>query len=269
MTNPGLFNKFYAKMRNIFSYITLLGHNPDMFFPVITISSFSQFEKELNQSLIGHPSNHNYFIYNQKLFPRFQLFERFQLITSLFPEKLESFLDIGSCRGFYVFRAADHPTCDLSIGVDVYEPFITISQEIKAYLNVDKVQFHLATLDEVCNNLESYGGPFQVVLLVGTYHYLFWGSEKCSDAYQSHREILSRLSAICSDRVIFSARLETNRLSQSIKDRVEMDKEKYAYTTNDFLRFAEEYFEVYKAGYLGRYLLLVMKKKQSSAGRSI
>jgi len=269
MTNPGLFNKFHSKIRNIFHYIALLGRNPDMFFPLITKTSFAHFEKELNQALIGHPSNHNYFIYNKKLFPRFQLFERFQLITSLFPEKLESFLDIGSCRGFYVFRAADHPTCNLPIGIDIYEPFITISQKIKAYLSVEKVQFHLATLDEVCNNLESYGGPFQVVLLVGTYHYLFWGSEKCSNAYHSHREILSRLSAICSDRVIFSARLETNRLSNSIKDRAEMNKNKYAYTTHDFLKFAEEYFEVYKAGYLGRYLLLVMKKNRSSPGRSI
>jgi hypothetical protein len=240
-----------------------------MFFPVIAKTSFSPFEKELNQALIGHPSNHNYFIYNKKLFPRFQLFERFQLITSLFPEKLETFLDIGSCRGFYVFRAADHPTCNLSMGIDVYEPFMAISQEIKAYLSVEKVQFHLATLDEICNKLESYGGPFQVVLLVGTYHYLFWGSEKCSHAYHSHREILSRLSAICSNRVIFSARLETNRLPRSIKDRAEMYKNKYAYTTHDFLQSAEEYFEVSKAGYLGRYPLWVMEKKRSLPGRPI
>ena len=269
MTNPGLFNKFHSKIRNIFSYIALLRRNPHMFFHLITKTSFSQFEKELNQALIGHPSNHNYFIYNKKLFPNFQLFERFQLITSLYPEKLGSFLDIGSCRGFYVFRAADHPTCNLSIGIDVYEPFITISQEIKAYVSVEKVHFHLATLDEVCNQLESYGGPFQVVLLVGTYHYLFWGSAKCSNAYHSHREILSRLSAICSDRVILSARLETNRLPRSIKDRAEKNKNKYAYTTHDFLRCAQEYFEVYKAGSLGRYPLLVMKKKRALPGSSV
>ena len=269
MANPGLFNKFHSKIRNIFSYLGLIGRNPAMFFPLIAKTSFSQFEKELNQTLIGSPSNHNYFIYNKRLFPRFQLFERFRLITSLFPEKLESFLDIGSCRGFYVFRAADHPTCNLSIGIDVYEPFITISQKIKTYLSVEKVQFHLATLDEVCNNLESYGGPFQVVLLVGTYHYLFWGSAKCSNAYHSHREILSRLSAICSDRVILSARFETNRLPRSIKNRAEMYKYEYAYTTKDFLKFAEEYFDVYKAGYLGRYPLLVMEKKRSSPDNSI
>ena len=269
MTKPGWFNTFHSKIRYIFPYIALLGRNPHMFFPLITKTSFSSFEKELNQALVGHPSNHNYFIYNKKLFPRFQLFERFQLIASLFPEKLESFLDIGSCRGFYVFRAADHPTCNLSIGIDVYEPFITISQEIKAYVSVEKVHFHLATLDEVCNQLESYGGPFQVVLLVGTYHYLFWGSAKCSHAYHSHREILSRLSAICSDRVILSARLETNRLPRSIKDRAEKNKNKYAYTTHDFLRCAQEYFEVYKAGSLGRYPLLVMKKKRALPGSSV
>jgi hypothetical protein len=264
MNNPDLFNKYHLKIRNIFNYVALLGRNPAMVFPLITKTSFSQFEKELNQALIGHPSNHNYLIYNKKLFPRFQLFERFQLITSLFPEKLESLLDIGSCRGFYVFRAADYPTCHLSMGIDVYEPFITISQKIRAYLNIEKVQFHLATLDEVCNNLERYGGTFQVVLLLGTYHYLFWGSAKCPNAFHSHEEIISRLAKMCSHRVIFSARLETNRLPRGIKNKAEMCKDKYAYTTGDFLKCAEEYFDVHKAGYLGKYPLLVMVKKGSS-----
>ena len=264
MTNPILFNKWQLKIRNIFRYVALLHRNPDMVFPLIAKTSFSQFEKELNQALIGHPSNHNYLIYNKKLFPRFQLFERFQLITSLFPEKLESLLDIGSCRGFYVFRAADHPTCNLSMGIDVHEPFITISQKVKAYLNLEKTHFHLATLDEVSDNRKSYGGSFQVVLLLGTYHYLFWGSTKYSDAFHSHREILSRLSEICSGRVIFSARLETNRLPRSIKNYAEMFKDKYAYTTQEFLKCAEEYFDIHKAGYLDRYPLLVMVKKGSS-----
>jgi len=269
MNNPGLFNKCHSKISSISAYIVLLWRNPHVFFPLITKTSFSQFEKGLNQALIGYPSNHNYLIYNKKIFPRFQLFERLRLITSLFPEKLESFLDIGSCRGFYVFRAANHHTCNLSVGIDVYEPFITISQKIKAYLNVEKVQFHLATLDEVYKNLESYGGPFQVVLLLGTYHYLFWGSGKCSNGFYSHGEILSRLSKICSDRVIFSARLETNRLSRSIQNKAEMYKDKYAYTTDGFLKCAEKYFDIHKAGYLGRYLLLVMVKKGSSPSKCI
>jgi hypothetical protein len=35
------------------------------------------------------------------------------------------------------------------------------------------------------------------------------------------------------------------------------------YNTADFLRSAEEFFEVHKAGYLGKYPLLVMLKKNS------
>ena len=265
MNNPGLLNKCDSKIRSIFAYIALLRHNPQLFFPLIAKTSFSQFEKELNQTLIGYPSNHNYVIYNKKMFPRFQLFERFQYITSLFPEKLESLLDIGCCRGFYVFKAAHYPTCNLSVGIDVYEPFIAISQKIKAYLNVDKAQFHLATLEEVCNNRESYGGTFQVVLLLGTYHYLFWGSAKFSNGFESHSEILSRLAKICSDRVIFSARLETNRLSKDIQNKAQMDKDKYAYTTHEFLESAQEYFDIHKAGHLGIYPLFLMLKKECSA----
>ncbi|MEJ2427470.1 MAG: class I SAM-dependent methyltransferase [Deltaproteobacteria bacterium] len=261
MHNPGLLNKYDSKIRSIFAYIALLWHNPQMFFPLIAKTSFSPFEKELNQTLIGYPSNHNYLIYNKKIFPKFQLFERFQCITSLFPEKLESLLDIGCCRGFYVLKAAHHPTCNLSVGIDVYEPFITISQKIRAYLNVDKARFHLATLEEVCNNRKNYGGTFQVVLLLGTYHYLFWGSAKRSNGFESHSEILSRLAKICSDRVIFSARLETDRLSKEIQNKAARDKDKYAYTTHEFLECAEEYFDVHRAGYLGRYPLLLMVKK--------
>jgi hypothetical protein len=149
------------------------------------------------------------------------------------------------------------------VGIDVYEPFIKISQKIKAYLDIEKAQFHLATLDEVCNNRESYGGTFQVVLLLGTYHYLFWGSARCSNGFQSHGEILSRLSRICSNRIIFSARLETNRLSKDIQKKAEMDKDKYSYTTHEFLECAEEYFDIHKAGYLGKYPLLVMRKRES------
>ena len=263
MNDPSLLNKCQSKMRNIFAYTALLWHNPHVFLPLIAKTSFSQFEKKLNRALLGYPSNHNYFIYNKRIFPRFQLFERFQLVTSLFPEKLESLLDIGSCRGFYVFGAAGHHTCNLSVGVDVYEPFIAISQEIKAYLDVDTAYFHLTTLDEVYKNLESFGGPFQVVLLLGTYHYLFWGSGKYSSGFCSHREILSRLSKICSDRVIFSARLETNRLPKGIRSRAEMDKDRYAYHTQGFIECAREYFDIREAGYLGRYPLLLMVKKGS------
>jgi hypothetical protein len=178
MNDPGLLNKCQSKMRNIFAYTALLWRNPHVLFPLIAKTSFSQFEKTLNRALLGYPSNHNYFIYNRRIFPKFQLFERFQLVTSLFPEKLKSLLDIGSCRGFY-----------------------------------------------------------------------------------SHRGILSRLAKICSDRVIFSARLETHRLPKSIRSRAEMNKDKYAYHTHGFLECAREYFDIHEAGYLGRYPLLLMAKK--------
>jgi len=65
-------------------------------------------EKILNQLLIGYPENHNYQIY-KKLFSNFNLYKRLKAVSSFYPEKLNSFLDIGCCRGFYVLHELNSP----------------------------------------------------------------------------------------------------------------------------------------------------------------
>ena len=161
-----VFYRTNAKIRSIAGYGALLARNLNGFLPSDSDSSSTRLEKELNPLLAGYPRNHNYRIYKKKLFPSFKLYERFRLVASLYPEKLESFLDIGSCRGFYAMDAAQRPNCRISAGVDVHEPFISISNKVREYLDIKNVDFHFATLDELSSRPESYGGPFQTVLLI-------------------------------------------------------------------------------------------------------
>jgi hypothetical protein len=263
MTKPSLFYKINAKIQSFFGYGCLLGHKFRGFLPMDFEYSSNKLEKDLNKLLIGYPRNHDYRIRKKKLFPSFKLYERLKLVTSLYPEKLERFIDIGSCRGFYVMEAAQRPHCQVSVGIDVYEPFVTISNKVREYLDIKNADFYLATLDKVSNKPEAYGGPFQTVLLIGVYHYLFWGSKLSSTAYYSHREILNKLSKISTDRLIFSARLEVDRLPTVLKEKAKMLGNKITYNTAYFLKRAEQFFEVRQAGYLGRYPLFVMSKKNS------
>jgi len=263
MTKPSLFYKINAKIQSYFGYGCLLGHKFSGFLSLGFEYSPNKHEKDLNKLLIGYPRNHDYSICKKQLFPSFKLYERFKLVTSFYPEELEKFIDIGSCRGFYVMEAAQRPHCQVSIGIDVYEPFVSISNKVREYLDIKNADFYLATLDQVSDRPEAYGGPFQTVLLIGAYHYLFWGSKLSSSAYYSHREILTRLSKISTDRLIFSARLEVDRLPTVLKEKAKMLGNKIIYNTEYFLKIAEQFFEVRKAGYLGRYPLFVMSKKNS------
>ena len=251
---PNVLQRINTKMANILSYATQIGRKFSSFPP-------NETEKEINQLLKCDLRNHNYMISQNKLIQSFKLHERLSLITALYPEPLESFIDIGCYRGFFALDAANRPGCNVSVGIDVYEPFVNTSNTVKGYLGLSNSSFYMASLDMVSSNPEAYGGPFQTVQLINVYHYLFWGSSLCSDAYLNHHEILRRLSRICTDRLIFSARLEVDRLPGNLKEKAKASGKIAYYNTGYFLKVAREFFEVHRAGFLGRYPLFIMEKK--------
>lgn len=221
----------------------------------------SQEEQRANELLKGYPSNHIYRIHGKKLVPGRQLYERLWKVTPLFSPNLESFLDIGCCKGYYTSLVAQKTTCKVSTGIDVHPPFIETSQKISDYLGLSNTQYHLATIDQVAAAPANFGGPFQTILLIGTYHYLFWGSTASDHCFKSHTEILSRLAGLCTDRVIISGRLELNRLPRNIRQTAMASKEASQYNTHSFVQAAEEFFSVEEHGFLGTYPLLVLKKR--------
>jgi SAM-dependent methyltransferase len=217
-------------------------------------------EEELNLLLSGYPSNHNYAVVQARLAPGRSLQRRLRAIRRFYPDRVESFLDIGCCRGFFVLEAAQRPTCTIAVGIDVHPPFVSTAEKARRHLNLANAAFHLAALQDVADHPKTYGGPFQTVLLVGTYHYLFWGSTFCPTAWHSHREILRRVARLCTERCIFSARLELDTLPDATRMIAQDHPARARYTTKDFLESAQEFFHVRQSGFLGAYPLLILSR---------
>lgn len=254
----------FKKISNIIGYIWEIRGNLSF----IDLSCAKKLEqKEVNKLLLGYPSNHSYRIYRDRLIPCFELYERLRNIIDIYPEKLESFLDIGCCKGFYVLEAAKRPGCLAAIGIDVYKPFIDTAEKVREYLDIGNARFYLATLSDVAEKPEKYGGPFQIILILGTYHYLFWGSKLCEKAYYNHKEILCMLHKICSDKVILSARLEISDLPRDIGERALLDGRRNIYNKKEFVKAAELYFNIKIKGTLGKYPLFIMSKKNHKENR--
>lgn len=251
---PNALKRIHTGIVNVWGYVTRNEH-------ILSSSFRNEKEQEINLHLKGYPRNHNYLILKKKLIPSFKLYERLRQVTALYPTSLKSFIDIGCCRGFYALHAANIKTCTVSVGVDVHQPFVHTSNMVREYLGQQNSSFYMASLDMVSSNPEAYGGPYQTVLLLGLYHYLFWGSNLCSDAYGSHHKIFQRLSQICTGRLIFSGRLEVDQLPRAEKEKAQSSPKVAEYNTNCFLKAAEEFFDVHQAGFLGAYPLLVMDRK--------
>ncbi|MDP7163051.1 MAG: class I SAM-dependent methyltransferase [Phycisphaerae bacterium] len=182
-------------------------------------------------------------------------------ITSLYPQDMDSFLDIGCCRGAYVIEASQRPRCRTAVGIDVHEPFVSTASLVKEHLGIHNAHFHLATLEDLTNDPAAYGGPFHTVLLIGTYHYLFWGSVIDQGCYLNHEKILSMVSRTCTPSVIMSARFEVKDCPQTIKQKAKELGDKVIYNTEHFVEKAEELFEVRKVGHLGRYPIFLMLRR--------
>lgn len=257
---PGWRYRAGAKVRSLIGYVQCRRGYHDSVVPVRREASSGPAQAELNRRMSDYPRNHLYHIVDGSVVPGFRLYERLRVVTRVYPEPLHSFLDIGCCRGFYVLDAALRRQCPRAVGIDVHEPFVTTAQDAAQYLRVPEAAFHYASLEDVSRDPQKFGGPFQVVLLIGTYHYLYWGSSLCPTAYHSHEEILRRLASICTDRLIISGRFTRDRLPADIKSKLQEGPSAGTYTTEAFLQDAAKFFHVRHVGYLGVYPLFVMTK---------
>lgn len=242
-------------MRNLYN---LFGH----FIRQIQLrfSPRDQSTETLNRELQCYPSNHNYRIQHQRLYPSFELHQRYNQFEALLPEKVNNFLDIGCCKGFYVLHMAQRAGCTHAVGIDLNQPFITLANQAKTAMKLTNADFHLSSLGDVANEPARFGGPFHTILLIGTYHYLFWGSRYCPEPrYLSHDKILSMLSRICQHQVILSGRLEIQHLPRN--EQATAQQMQIPYNTQGFLTAANQYFDVNQVGHYGKYALYVLKKR--------
>jgi hypothetical protein len=202
----------------------------------------------------AYPSNHAYKITKQRLLPKRKLAVRYKQIAQLYPEKFESLADIGCSKGYFNFAAAQQSYCKRSLGIDVVEECINHCLTIKNYLGSKNTQFSLLKLHELSESIHEFGGPFQVVLVINLYQYLYFGSDYSSACYLNHDEIFKCLRKICSGRIIFNNRITTKDAQN--KERILMSGEHAKdYTEEKIIEAASKYFAISKHGKIGRYPL--------------
>lgn len=213
---------------------------------------------------VGERKRHVYEVAGQDSLTTFGLHQRHGIVESFYPKPLTSLLDIGCCRGWFVLKAAEKPTCTKATGIDVVEGFIEAANQGKTALKADKVDFHYAFLDDLLGDAEKFRTPYQVVLLLNTYHYMYWGSDYSPRHWADHDFLLKSLASVCTDRMIFMTPLEVAECPGDIVDRAKAHPDwAAAYTEDNFMRIAGKYFDVTPQGHMGERPLYLMVKKQT------
>ena len=211
------------------------------------------------QSYLGnsYPNNHDYRVVNGKLVPRYKLCMRLRKLQPLYLRNMTSLLDLSCCKGYFVLKAAMDSHCERVLGIDIHDPDLEACHAVREHLGLDseQAQFRKLQLHELADQIDDFGGPFQTVLLINMYQYLFFGSSRSPDCYLSHDAILQQVRRVCSGRVIFNNRMEADRLQDYCSDVAKQRGLEQEYTAPRFLEAATKYFRVAPYGKIGRYPL--------------
>lgn len=212
---------------------------------------------------VGHRTRHTFWIAGDRTLTTAQMDQRWRLVERLYPARLTSLLDIGCCRGWFVVNAAMRPECERASGVDVVQGFIDAANDAKRVLKLDeKVRFDYAFLDDVAGDAERFRTPFQTIVLLNTYHYMFWGSAYSEKHWPDHDYLLRTLASICTDRVIFMSPLEVRECPADIAERAVAHPDwAEQFTERRFLAVANRYFDVAAHGHIGQRPLYLMIKR--------
>jgi len=212
----------------------------------------------------AYPNNHNYKVKKNRLLPTRELSKRYNRVRELLPQPLTSFLDIGSSKGFFVFAASEDPECTRSLGIDVYQYDIDVCRWLQDHLGNTKVRFEFMRLHELAERIDEFGGPFQTVLMLNMYQYLYFGSVRNPDRYLNHDEIFKHLRKICSERIIFNNRVNLADC-QNVEQIEQASEHSQNYSEEKIIAAASQYFNVVPHGKIGQYPLWTMDVKENAA----
>ena len=191
------------------------------------------------------------------------MYQRWQIVSKLYPQRVTSLIDIGCCRGWFVLQAAMRDECERAVGVDVVPGFVEAANAARDRIGLDNAEFHHAFLDDIAGDAGRFKTPFQTVLLINTYHYVYWGSYYSPRHWADHDYLLRTLAGICTDRLIFMGPTEVTDCPQDIKDRAAEHPEwAVDFTTDKFFEAARRYFEVTPASHIGLRPLYLLTKKE-------
>jgi hypothetical protein len=193
----------------------------------------------------SYPRNHTYTSLPDRLVPRQKLAVRVSGLARYYPSPLTSLLDLSCSKGFFVFHAAAQATCERALGIDLSDECLDVCRLLNArFSRSSRVNFARLTLPELGERIDEFGGPFQTVLLLNTYQYLFFGSTVAPAVGQDHREIFRLLRSVCSGRLVFHNRLSLADLQSDPQERAARAGTGVLYNPETIQQAAAEFFRV-------------------------
>ncbi|HWB53051.1 MAG TPA: class I SAM-dependent methyltransferase [Tepidisphaeraceae bacterium] len=220
-------------------------------------------ERQLNRRLIGYPRNHDYLLVDGKILPSPRLQYRWRRIAELYPQPLTSLLDVGCSKGYFVLEAASRPTCKRAVGTDVDEPFVETSRRVAAQLGMKNTSFFVTALDAFAADPSMHGEPFQTILVLNVYHYLYAGSDMNKTSLRGHRPIMESLAKLCAigGGVILSSPLDLRECPTQVQTHSAELGIAENYTREGFMKAASEFFDVEDHGQWGRRPLMILRRR--------
>jgi SAM-dependent methyltransferase len=201
----------------------------------------------------SYPHNHDWRIVRSKPRPCLQLWRRARRLRALYPaaEAITSFLDLSSCKGYFVIDACRRYRIERALGIDVHPLDIEASGAAALALGYDDIHFERRFLHEL---VAEEPEPFDVALLVNTYPYLFFGSRREPHAYRDHDRLFAHIASLVAPggTLIFSNRTELERCPGHVRELARESGLGKLYTTAAIRAAAQKYFQIEERGRLGR-----------------
>lgn len=209
----------------------------------------------------SYPRNNDYRVVGRRLVPSWKLWRRRRRLVRHYPERVESLLDVSCSTGYFTLDAARRPSCERALGIDVSAEDLAAARAVGAHLQ-SAADFVETRLDAVAAELDEHGGAFQVVLLLNAYPYLLLGSPRDERRYDSHDRVFELLARVCGERLLFSNRVELERLPRHMQRRAaELGLGPEDYTESILAAAAEPWFELSERDSLGRIPLWVLTRR--------
>lgn len=198
----------------------------------------------------SYPHNHDWRIERGVPKASWKLRRRARKITALYPDSVESFLDLSSSKGWFVMAAA-RAGIPRVLGIDVHQTDLTASRAALDVLGLQTAMLRRAHLHELVADAPQ---PFDLALLINTYQYLFFGSRREPNAYKNHELIFDHLASLVrpGGTLIFSNRTELKRCPGNVKERAEELGIGHLYHPTAIRDAAERHFAIQERGKLGR-----------------
>lgn len=226
---------------------------PRALFFALSMSAPAKLEPEVRAYLArSYPKNHTYRIVFGRLVPRRKLWTRDRRIRALYPDAPTSLVDLSACKGWFCLHAAKNQGIERVVGIELHAEDLRASRAAAGVLGLDRVRLEDMRLHQLAERVDEFGGPFDVVLVVNLYHYLFFGSRRSDEHYESHAAIFEMLRTLTARTLVFSNCTEIEQLPRHMQALAHEQGRAKEYSASHIREAAERYFDVEEHGALGK-----------------